>query len=584
MNARKHGLTNIVAVGVVVLLLTSLGLFWARCLCGTLRHEVLSEMAGPVTIRPSHLLPGETEHDPNSAWLSSVQARTPAWDPLLAGLGIVRYVETHRPGGSRSDIYRWSRAPDETWIYFDRSLGLIVYRGKELWRRGGGTTAAREVTLYAGPEGMSTTPDEQLGRFVQPLGDFTGQPWIVYDSGLRRFFVIKDWQHIVERGPQLPPNDTHRPVQIGLLAKNPLSLEFGVLFGPSSRRASTDASSGETDAGRSPHPAVWYLPLLEGRALVLDASGRIDLLDLDTLEFVGTVAHLPRPAALFSAQGVAAPQDVAAYAVEPVTQTAGHENRGDRRPYVGCAVATLSADATAVRVEVFDPNGQALASGQTEFAPYLRVEEQRTKRRVAVESAYFDVPGAAAVTGLKFALESLHPPVLLLLSYFTAPHFEATAGYRSLLLLPSSFVALKARDTRTGPVGRFMGAEMLMLPAFFLALVLAGLVARDGARAGLPKNARTMWAAATLVFGLPAYITYRLTRPGIRMVTCQNCGQMRRPDQERCHRCGSRWVVPELTPPAWRVLDEGGSTDGWETEQTQPGTAAPHGETAAEAQ
>ncbi len=24
---------------------------------------------------------------------------------------------------------------------------------------------------------------------------------------------------------------------------------------------------------------------------------------------------------------------------------------------------------------------------------------------------------------------------------------------------------------------------------------------------------------------------------------------------ERCHRCKSWWLVPELMPPAWRVLD-----------------------------
>jgi uncharacterized OB-fold protein len=39
------------------------------------------------------------------------------------------------------------------------------------------------------------------------------------------------------------------------------------------------------------------------------------------------------------------------------------------------------------------------------------------------------------------------------------------------------------------------------------------------------------------------------------LVTCANCGRMRRPDMEKCHRCGSKWYVPELIPPTWRVLD-----------------------------
>jgi hypothetical protein len=81
-------------------------------------------------------------------------------------------------------------------------------------------------------------------------------------------------------------------------------------------------------------------------------------------------------------------------------------------------------------------------------------------------------------------------------------------------------------------------------------------VTRDGARLGLPTNTRAAWVAGTVLFGLPAYITYCLTRPRLTLVTCANCGVGRRPDGEKCHRCGSPWVVPELVPPAWRVLGE----------------------------
>jgi uncharacterized OB-fold protein len=58
-----------------------------------------------------------------------------------------------------------------------------------------------------------------------------------------------------------------------------------------------------------------------------------------------------------------------------------------------------------------------------------------------------------------------------------------------------------------------------------------------------------------IAFGLSGYITYRLTRPRETLVTCANCGKLRRPDMNKCHRCGSKWHVPELTPPTWRVLD-----------------------------
>jgi hypothetical protein len=37
-------------------------------------------------------------------------------------------------------------------------------------------------------------------------------------------------------------------------------------------------------------------------------------------------------------------------------------------------------------------------------------------------------------------------------------------------------------------------------------------------------------------------------------VTCPNCGRDRWVDREKCHHCGSPWLVPELVPPAWRVI------------------------------
>jgi len=30
---------------------------------------------------------------------------------------------------------------------------------------------------------------------------------------------------------------------------------------------------------------------------------------------------------------------------------------------------------------------------------------------------------------------------------------------------------------------------------------------------------------------------------------------MRRPDMQIRHRCGSKWRVPELIAPSWRVID-----------------------------
>jgi len=96
---------------------------------------------------------------------------------------------------------------------------------------------------------------------------------------------------------------------------------------------------------------------------------------------------------------------------------------------------------------------------------------------------------------------------------------------------------------------------MLISPSIILAACLAYLVVKDAAAVGLSRNLRRFWAFLTLAFGLAGYITYRLTRPTITLVTCANCGKLRRPDTDMCHHCKSKWQVPELIPPTWRVLD-----------------------------
>ena len=188
------------------------------------------------------------------------------------------------------------------------------------------------------------------------------------------------------------------------------------------------------------------------RTLVLDASGRIDLLDADTLELIPSEMHLRAPASLYSRGEVAAPQEVAAYWASPISSHP--PGGGGTWTYAGCYVAALSRDGTSVRLEVFDPNGRLTASQETVVPQYTRMGAEGTARRTSIsstEAAYFHLPGAYELTVAQFALESLHPPILQFLSYLGASHFEATAGYSSLFLLPDSFLAMRARDQEGGP-------------------------------------------------------------------------------------------------------------------------------------
>jgi hypothetical protein len=139
-------------------------------------------------------------------------------------------------------------------------------------------------------------------------------------------------------------------------------------------------------------------------------------------------------------------------------------------------------------------------------------------------------------------------------SYLCGDYFEPSAGHRALFILPNSFVGMLGRYSGT-KFDRQVFLPFLVGPSLILSILLAYRVRKDATIIGLSGTAKKWWTVGTAAFGLPAYITYRLTRPKETLVTCQNCGQLRRPDMETCHRCGSKWEIPELTPPNWRICD-----------------------------
>jgi len=551
MNARRYSYVNALATGLIVLILVSSALFWARWYCSQARQTLLPSQLRQLQISPSRLLPFERRDDPNLAALSAVHAEMVSGNLLWAGLGAVQYWQARWPQGPRSNVYSWNPEPGGLRIYYDKGLGRIVYRDTVVTRLPpDGTPVSKKVVWFAGPEGVADTPDGKIGRFCRPLGATSVMNgWIVYDSELRQFFKI-DWRRrTVIKGPPLPANGPHSPVEFGELLKNPSCIRIR-LSQPVYRR-----SDGELE-DRPRGPSIMSgLHFFTGWLLVLDASGRIDLLDTQTLEFTGKAGVLPSPETLFDSKTPVTPDEVFAHAVLSITSKDPNRSEWD---YLGCAVASVSREATTMRLAVYDPNGRGLFEDATNVVEYVKTSSgEPVPLRIlsTAKALYYGLPGGPVLTVCEFIVENLHPPVFLLTSYLTASSFEATAGYRSLFLLPDSFIARKARDVDAELPGRLMTGLSFMLPSILLAALLAGGVARDGRRIGLSSRPRRVWIAATAVFGIPAYLTYRLTRPDAALVTCGNCGLGRRTDLEKCHHCGSAWIVPELTPPAWRVVE-----------------------------
>jgi len=559
MNSSKKHPFRVLATGIIVLIFLSIILFWLRFLCSATLSERMPDDIKSAVIAPSGLLPDDFEKDPNFQRRSQVTAQMRS-EPL-AHLGITEYLTSILPGGHRSRaLLLYS---EDEWGYFDDKSGQLILRYVEAEIMPDNEKLYRKVQYYIGSEGISEIPDETLGRFYEPIVDCSmlerrslkSGEIILYDKKLRQFFRIGLNPRTFVKGPQLDADDTHEPVQIGQLEKNQLMLQLAwsppefkssaLYLNPATwsygRRSTTVVESSETGQYH----------------LILDKTGRIDLLDKETLRFAAVAGRLPETEALFGSERPATPKNTLSYgattiylgtprSIEDIRDKEPPEPEQENLRYAGLIAASLSRDGTALALTVFDEKGQ------------IKKQPRRISRRQPNMSvtAYFGSPWAPASSIVKYIAESLHPPILSIASYLTAASFEAGAGHRGLFLLPNSFVAMKARDDRDPMYERALFALALMTPAILLSLLLVTRILRDATKLGLPKIARRFWIIATIAFGPAGYITYRLARPKVMLVTCANCGKLRRPDMDICHYCGSKWVVPELTPPEWRVLDK----------------------------
>ncbi len=573
---------KVFATGFIVLVLLSLPLFYIRKICEGSLLEGMPQDVRKVAITPSGLVPDEYENDPNVGIHSQISAYMYRDSSLSSG--IFDYLRARIPGGRLSNVYYFES--DDECMYFDKKSGLIVHHYQDIQVMPDKSRPGKWIQIYIGPEGVSQTPDQVLGRFIEPIVacdwiyriQEESRELIVYDKKLRRFFKIDFNKETVTKGPELgKENRRYEPIQIGLLRKPGFDINWSP---PQIKEFEEDKNQGRYMGDSKP-----VIPNALGRRagpylLVLDKSGLIYLLDKESLKFVqvdgrpAPTGRLPRPVSYFGEKGgIARPQDLLGYEVRPLTLTTFYfENPEHKkeyfgepyleaiksspskieRKYLGMFAASLSRNGTVLTLSVFDEKGREIKSVDSNFT---QQEGNRTRTYPSSKAVFFRPPWASTFTIGKYLAENLHPPVLSLGSYFTASSFEAAAGHRALFFLPNSFIAMRGRSHRGHFVERFFGALGWIFPSIIFSIWLATRVSKNAVVVGLSKNTRLYWVIGTLAFGLAAYITYRLTRPTITLVTCQNCGRMRRPDMARCHRCKSEWLVPELTPPAWRVLD-----------------------------
>jgi hypothetical protein len=549
---RIHGCLASVTTGILVMVCLTILLCWGRYLCN---GSLVTAMKPSVKISPSGLLSPEIENDPNVQEQSEILASANLPRPmqhcvicklldscnlmttgnfqvthyLLQNSGIMKYFLSRKRGEHTGYSIGLSGGRK---THLDVVEGQLVHRHKSTNRPSDRFTWQWDdvVTNYAGPEGVSSKPNN-TGRFSSPTVFFepgSPLPWrrspptcIVYDRDSRRFYLVDFERQIVREGPKIE-DPSIEPYEAGLLP-------LWELFSPAEFRLTSIKSY----RNRLPIDALQgtiYLP-------IVSESGRIDLFDLRASRIIGPMGQLPRPRTPFG-PGSSEPRDLLDYDVDVVSVIPSLLRPGSDKAKVGIigvVAVSVSRQGMWTSVAVFDKDGKKIKSADS-------------------KSTFFDTPGGPVLTITKYIFESLHPPVLTLASFFTAYSFDARSTHRALFLMPNSFVAM-ARDYEGNIIYMLLIVLLLMLPGILFAGLLGWRIARDAAIIGLSHNTRQLWLAGTIVFGLPAYITYRLTRPKVALVTCANCGKPRRTDMDKCHRCGSKWDVPELIPPAWRVLN-----------------------------
>jgi hypothetical protein len=358
------------------MVLLGITIFLGRYSCEVALVANLPSGAGSVAIKDSGLLLPEKEkfHDgiPTISTYGRIDpfnlpTRWRSYDIhyTFASLGIINYLRSRE-----MDLKHFNLNSLENWgTHFDKAKGLLVYRDEK-------------HKFYIGPEGMSTIPDNNLGRFFSPL-ICSGRLYrwsILYDQGTNCFFAIDIKGLTVRKGPELIDSAHQLIDTFGYYRSEDCSVFF----------------SGPYGTVNQPND---YLA-------VLNKSGRIDLLNRKTLNLDGPAGFLPRPRTFFG-WGSEKPKDLLAYDVKLLSV----KNQGD---YVGMAVGSLSRQGTTMALVVFDKDGNKIKTANS-------------------KSTFFDAPGGPALTITKYIFESLHPPVLTLASFFTAYSFEARSSHRALL-------------------------------------------------------------------------------------------------------------------------------------------------------
>ena len=230
----------------------------------------------------------------------------------------------------------------------------------------------------------------------------------------------------------------------------------------------------------------------------------------------------------------ARPEDLHMYTIQQFSRSKyiyNDDNHWDTEfiSYAGSAVFSHHKDGT-ISLEVFDQNGKN-----------IKKQSHKTVLAAAERGTYeFYLLGSEMFYGLGF-----HTAALLFSDMITPENIK-----ESMIIMPYSFVsrALHQNDSRKSEMITWAFTTAIINCIFF-----AYLLRHSYKKSGLPARYFKFWVIMIILLGPMAYIAYQLSKPGIKQVTCGNCGSNRRPDQDKCMHCNAGWQLPHLDPIGWSI-------------------------------
>jgi hypothetical protein len=558
----KQNFCSVLAVGFILFFFWSVALYWLNRTCDEVvsaflprninvqePEELKVEMPGPGYYRPGSLncsLP-----DLNESGLEQSMQR------LLAAPEEQTYME-----------FRENRS---CWIAFvyDNTLRQILVRRTESVNR----QISQKTLGYIGPKGYSDTKNPGLGAFGtllsmtpyfnhnKPLSAFhfflyepSGQRFYRIDMNVHQildkgsvFYTLAADSIKITEGPVINQPDW-QPAEI----KQILSGKMYITYIPAAQRIrkfhpfaadqypgvdpQTMPDSGDTYIDNITIPNAPRVRWPEKDLLVLHSSGRIDYVAGNTLSVVRTAGYLPK-VGFYTHSKSRNLHDLGGYGITALMEP--------NDVYRGIAVAAASRDGLTMQMDFYDDKGNACEIKSLKLYHFYNCSLYTLT----------NYPAGPVYLLSRYLAENLQSPLLRLLDMPAAKWVQAQNRQNTIFVQPNSLIGLmKFESDRFGFWLQFL---LLMLPSLIISIWLGILARKRAALLGYSELSKDGWFIAILALGIPAYITFRLTLPKQRMVTCANCGNLRRVEFETCQSCKRDWQKTKslTTAPDWSVRD-----------------------------